>query len=98
VLSACDVTEARAAPLHAADEALILAANRNGILGTLMDQGAPSGAALCTANGTVADPLFQPLLALSAQDPAAQPDEQTITAMRTRVSEIFAKCLSGTRA
>jgi hypothetical protein len=63
-----------------------------------MEQGAPSAAAQCTGNATVADPLFQPLLAQSAQDPTAEPDQQTITALRSRVSEIFAKCLSGSRA
>jgi hypothetical protein len=98
VLSACDVAAARAAPLHDADAALVVAANRNGIVGTLMEQGAPSAAAQCTGNATVADPLFQPLLAQSAQDPTAEPDQQTITALRSRVSEIFAKCLSGSRA
>jgi hypothetical protein len=98
VLSACDVATPRAVPAHGANEALAVAANRNGILAVLMEQGAPSRAALCTGNGTVADPLFQPLLAQSAADPTAEPDEATLAALRTRVSEILASCLSGDRA
>ncbi len=98
VLSACDVTTPRAAPRHQANEALAVASNRNGVLGALMQQRVASNVALCTGNDVVADPLFQPLLAQAAQDPTAQPDEQTLTALRTRVSELLAKCLVGGRA
>jgi hypothetical protein len=98
VLSACDVADPRAAPKHTADEALVLAANRNGLLGVLMDQGAPSAVASCTADATVADPLFQPLLAQSVADPTAEPDAASLSALQTRVREIVAQCRVSNRA
>lgn len=93
VLSACDVDTPRAPALHDANEALALAANRDGVLGTFMEQGAPREAALCAADGVVRDAAFQPLLQQSVTDPTAEPDAATIATLRERVQAIITSCL-----
>jgi hypothetical protein len=93
LLSACDVDTARNPVQHDANEALVLAANRDGVLGTFMEQGAPRDTALCAADGVVRDAAFQPLLQQSAADPTAQPDAATLANLRTRVQEIVSSCI-----
>jgi hypothetical protein len=93
VLSACDVRTARTPAQHDANEALVLAANRDGVLGTFMEQGAPRDTALCAADGVVRDAAFQPLLQQSAADPTAEPDPATLATLRARVQQIVASCV-----
>ena len=89
LLTACD-TGATASPTpHDADEAMTFASSRNTLYGTLLQQGASSKAASCTANGLVRDPAFAPLLA----NPNAEPDVETLGALRDRATSIGRDCV-----
>jgi hypothetical protein len=77
---------------------MTLLASRNELLGVFMDQGAGGPAALCAADGTVRDPTFQPFLDLAAIDPTAQPDQQTIAALRATVTRILTSCVKTGKA
>jgi hypothetical protein len=87
-LTACDTGVAGAAPAHAASDIINFAASRDTLYASLLQQGAPSAAAKCTADGVVRDASFAPLLA----NPDTEPDAATLQALRTRVTAIAKTC------
>jgi hypothetical protein len=98
VFSSCDVAAPRTPAPHDAQQAMTLLASRNELLGVFVDQSADRTAALCAADGTVRDPAFQPFLDLAAVDPTAQPDQQTIAALRAAVTRILTSCVKTGKA
>ncbi|MFN8026207.1 MAG: hypothetical protein U0W40_07605 [Acidimicrobiia bacterium] len=93
VLSSCDVATP-CALVHDAMYALVLAITRNQLLSSFLEQGAPKKVAQCAADGVVRDSTVQPILEQSAADPTAQPDDATISALRTWLQEIVTSCAS----
>lgn len=88
-LTACDTGATVSPTPHDAEEATTFAASRNTLYSTLLQQGASSKAASCTANHLVRDPAFAPLLA----DPNADPDAETLDALRDRATSIGRDCV-----
>jgi hypothetical protein len=84
----CDPGAAATAIPNPPFNSLTYLANRDSFYAELLKNGAPSGIAMCTSDGLLRDPTFAPII----EDPNAQPDEATITALRARVQAIAAQC------
>jgi hypothetical protein len=91
-LTACDPGVAGTEAPNRALQALILAATRDGLFLEVLKQGAPVRVAVCASDTLVRDPTFAPLLRAAVADPSAEPDAETLAAVRARVPEVFQQC------
>jgi hypothetical protein len=92
-LTACDTGVAGPAAVHQGDEVLSFAAGRDTLYAGFLQNGLPSKTASCAAEGVVEDPAFAPLLA----QPDQQPDDATVSELRTRASAIVQRCVTSGR-
>jgi len=86
----CDPGAAATAIPNPPFGSLLFLAGRDSLFAGLLKSGAPTDIATCTADALVRDPVYAPII----EDPNADPDDATITALRTRVQELVAQCRS----
>jgi hypothetical protein len=91
-LTACDPGAAGTEAPNRALQALLLAGTRDGLFLEVLKQGAPVRVAVCAADTLVRDPAFAPLLEAAVADPSAEPDAETLAAVRARVPAVFRQC------
>jgi hypothetical protein len=96
-LTACDPGAAGTEAPNRALQALILAGTRDGLFLEVLKQGAPVRVAVCTSDTLVRDPTFAPLLQAAVVDPNAEPDADTLAAVRARVPDVFRECSTKSR-
>ena len=96
-LTTCDPGSAATEVANQPLASLIYLSTRDGLFAELIKSGASTEVATCSSDTVVRDPVFAPLLDASANDPSAEPDDELIGAVRSRVSAIVADCLRSTR-
>jgi hypothetical protein len=58
----------------------------------VLKQGVPVRVAVCSSDTLVRDPAFAPLLQQAVANPEAEPDAETLSAVRARVPDVFREC------
>lgn len=91
-VTACDPGSAATPIPNPPFGSLVYLDSRDGLFAGLLQGGAPTDVASCSADKLVRDPAFAPIVAAAGTDPNAEPDEATITALRARVQEIVVGC------
>jgi hypothetical protein len=95
-LTACDPGSAATEIPNKPMVSLEYLVNRDGLFAEIVKSGGSVAVATCSANDFVRDPVIAPLIESSANDPSAQLDDATIATIRSRVSQIVAKCRDST--
>ncbi len=97
-LTACDPGASATEAPNRAVAALLLAVSRDELFLEALQQKLPVSVSMCTADGLVRDPAFQPILDSGANDPGAGPDQAALDAVRARVPEIVSECRASNTA
>ncbi len=91
-VTACDPGAAATAIPNPPFGSLVYLDGRDSLFSGLLQSGAPTDVASCSADALVRDPVFAPIVTAAGTDPNAEPDPATITALQARVRDIVAGC------
>jgi hypothetical protein len=91
-VTACDPGAAATAIPNPPFGSLVYLDGRDSLFSGLLQSGAPTDVATCSADALVRDPVFAPIVTAAGTDPNAEPDPATITALQARVRDIVAGC------
>jgi len=91
-LTACDPGAAATAIPNPPIASLVYLSSRDDLFSGLLEQGASTQEATCSADTFVRDPAFAPVIEAAGKDPNAEPDPAVVTALQARVQEIVKEC------